>query len=110
MSIHTVTMYSAKCDNCQELFEANHTGYCAFVDKEACRDEMVNHETGWTEQEVNGRKKHYCPKCHKFDDNDRLMLNETTYKEPKIYSRDECVFNYCPSPELCKEKNACCNG
>jgi hypothetical protein len=108
--IYTVTMYSAQCDNCQEGFEANHSGYCAFVDKESCRDEMVNRETGWIEHEVNGRMKHYCSECHKFDSQDRLMLNGNRKKEPEVYSRDECVFNYCASPELCKEKNSCCNG
>jgi hypothetical protein len=109
--IYQVTMYSAQCDNCQESFEAAHTGYCAFVDKEACRDAMVNDSSSnWVEYEVNGRMKHYCPECHKFDSQDRLMINGNRKKEPKIYSRDECVFNYCASPELCKEKDACCNG
>lgn len=115
MSINTVTMYAATCDNCQEGFEAAHTGYCAFVDKESCRDAMVN-EPGseWLEHEieVKGRKikKHYCPKCYRFDSEDRLMLNTARKVEPKVYSRDECVFAFCPSPEVCKEKEACCNG
>jgi hypothetical protein len=108
--IYSVTMYSAKCDNCLEGFEAEHTGYCAFVDKESCRDEMVNHETGWIEQEVNGRNKHYCPECYIFDDNDKLMLNSDRKKEPKIYIRDDCMFNYCPSPDDCKAANKCLNG
>jgi hypothetical protein len=111
MSIHTITMYSAKCDNCQETFEHYHTGYTAFADKESCRDAMVNESSsGWIEHKINESVKHYCSKCFQFDDNDKLMLNSQRKVEPKIYSRDECVFNYCPSPELCKEKNACCNG
>jgi hypothetical protein len=115
MSINTVTMYSAKCDNCQEGFEAAHTGYCAFVDKESCRDAMVNDASNdWLEHEieVKGRKikKHYCPECYQFDSEDRLMLNTARKVEPNVYSRDECVFHFCASPELCKEKDACCNG
>lgn len=108
--ISTVTMYSAQCDNCQEAFEEPHTGYSAFVDKESCRDKMVNNGDGWLEHKVNGVIKHFCQKCHDFNDNDQLVINTSRYVEPKIYSRDECVFHYCPSPDLCKEKNACCNG
>lgn len=27
-----------------------------------------------------------------------------------IYSREECAFNYCPTPAECRSKNKCCNG
>lgn len=111
MSIHTVTMYAAICDNCQEPFEQAHTGYCAFVDKEGCRNAMVNDAASqWAEETINGREKHYCPKCHRYDLNNRIMLNTSRRVEPKIYSRDECAFNYCPSPDMCKEQDRCCNG
>lgn len=26
-----------------------------------------------------------------------------------VYSREECVFVYCSSPEICKKDNKCCN-
>ena len=25
-------------------------------------------------------------------------------KSPNVFSRPECVYHYCPTPELCKEK------
>jgi len=27
----------------------------------------------------------------------------------EVYSREECVFHYCPTEKLCKEKNKCIN-
>ena len=29
---------------------------------------------------------------------------ELTAKEAGIFHREECVFKYCPTPELCKDK------
>ena len=30
-------------------------------------------------------------------------------KESKFYSREECIFHYCPTPEECKSKGECLN-
>ena len=36
---------------------------------------------------------------------ERLQFLEE--KKVEVFSRPECVFKYCPTPELCKDKCAC---
>jgi hypothetical protein len=68
--ITEVKMYSATCDNCNELHENNHTGFTAFADEEALT-QSANYQ-GWTFTDG----KCYCKSCHYFDDNDKMFVND----------------------------------
>lgn len=100
--IKEITMFTVICDNCRE--DSNEGGeYSCWNEAEAAL-EMAK-ESGWIEE----GGKHYCEKCWLHDDDDNIAINKERYKEPKTYSRPECVFNYCPTPIICKEKNKCIN-
>jgi hypothetical protein len=59
------------CDNCEYLFE-NYSGFTIFLDKESAIEDAT--EDGW---ETNQDSKHYCPDCFHYNDDDRLVLNES---------------------------------
>jgi len=69
-----ITMYTIKCDNCGELFEDKHDGFCAWVDINSAK--FLANDSDWT-QEGN---KDYCPNCYEYDDNDNLVLKQKTIK------------------------------
>ena len=33
-----------------------------------------------------------------------IMNEECDRKEGSVFTRHECIFNYCPHPELCKDE------
>ena len=71
-------MHSANCDNCNELFEDSHSGFTAFSDEghlQECAESEGWHFTGKATV-------CYCPKCHKIDESDNLVIK----KAPKSVS------------------------
>ena len=72
-------MHSATCDNCDALFEDNHSGFTAFADEEHLQ-QRADYQ-GWHFE----GDKCYCRDCHYFDDNDKLII-DTDNTKPKSLS------------------------
>lgn len=70
MSCQKVECVIIVCDNCEEHF-SDYNDFSIFPDEQSAHPE--GHD--W---HVTGDGKHYCPKCHKIDDNDNLII--TTLK------------------------------
>lgn len=64
-----VEMYSAECDICGALYE--HGDYSCLSDESSVIEDAS--EGGWHFTDYN-KGKCYCEDCHKFDDNDNLVL------------------------------------
>lgn len=73
MAIEKVEAFMIECDNCKEHYE-NYEGFAIFIDKQAAEEDAC--EDGWTIQD----DKHYCDKCHHFDDEDKLILYSKTLR------------------------------
>lgn len=57
------------CDNCGELYRDEHSGFSLFVDEWSAH-EAVDNDSWYSESGT-----HYCPACHKIDDEDNLVVN-----------------------------------
>lgn len=62
-----VTMYTVQCDNCKKTSGENSEYSCWNDDAYALEDATDN---DWIEHEG----KHYCPNCHKMDDEGNITL------------------------------------
>jgi hypothetical protein len=69
-----VEMFTVQCDNCKEEYQDEHSGFCAWTDFGGAWEYAS--EENWTEHEGN----HYCEKCHSFDDDDNLILEDSRTK------------------------------
>lgn len=69
MSFLKETLENVQCDNCKTTYQDESTGYAFWLDKNDAW-ECAN-EDGWTENS----EKHYCPKCHDYNDEDELIIN-----------------------------------
>lgn len=72
---HEEKMYGIICDNCKESYQDDHNGWSYMIDENSIWELADN--DGWHEE----GEKHYCPKCHHFDDDDNLVI--TTLKPTK---------------------------
>jgi hypothetical protein len=63
--IEKIEMYSVSCDVCETILE---TDYSCWNHPEDAVEEAA--EYGWHRD----GDKHYCPDCHKFDDNDNVII------------------------------------
>lgn len=67
--IECVTLY---CDNCNEQYMNDHSGFSIFVSEADANDEADN--DGW---HLHGDDdKHYCPECFTIDENDNLVIRK----------------------------------
>lgn len=66
MSYEKIECVVVICDNCGEHLEDYHD-FSIFPDETSVNLE----DNDWHETED---KKHYCPKCHKIDDDDNLVI------------------------------------
>lgn len=64
-----------ECDNCKELFEDS-SGFSIFADESALKENAM--DGGWEMNHESG--KHYCDKCHEYNDDDELIINPTRIK------------------------------
>ena len=64
-----ITMFGCTCDGCNEQWFDETNYYIAFTDESSIKDNVSNDETWHTDGD-----KHYCPACHKIDDDDNLIL------------------------------------
>lgn len=62
-----VTMYTVECDNCKTTSGQNAEYSCWNDDAYALEDAIDNE---WVEHEG----KHYCPNCHKVDEEGNITL------------------------------------
>lgn len=65
--IHTVKMYTVVCDNCGDDIGANSEYSC-------WNDETYAEENAMDSDWIREGKKHYCPDCYTYDDDDTLIL------------------------------------
>jgi len=54
---------------------------------------------------INNREINIFKKGFKWAINRTALPREG--EETEVYSRDECVFEYCSAPEICREKEKC---
>jgi len=69
-------MYSGVCDCCGKTMEHWHEGWTCLADKESVLECMDN-QSWYTEETGDGENRdlHYCPNCHKVDDDDNLIVD-----------------------------------
>jgi len=110
---HKVECVTLTCDNCQEDYQNEHSGFSIFVDEASANDDADS--DGW---HLHGDDdKHYCPECHKINDNDELVIDMTRTKPldweiksqvatgmPASTSLDGCPFHYCDKNPKCEDK------
>lgn len=65
--IHKVEMFGATCDGCKEEWT---DGEYSCWNEEGFLEDCLE-ETGW---HITDDGKTYCPNCHRFDDDDDLVL------------------------------------
>jgi hypothetical protein len=70
--IKELTFYTVSCDNCNEYFSTD--DYSGWVTEANAVEEA--YESGW--EYVDG--KHYCDKCHRYDESDNLIIDELRKK------------------------------
>lgn len=58
------------CDNCDETYTDEHSGFSIYSDENAANDACQNDD--WESSE---KGKHYCPLCYKINDEDELIIN-----------------------------------
>ncbi len=73
--ITEIKSFILECDNCEDIFEDN-SGFSIFPSEDTPNERAS--DNGWHVD----LEKHYCHKCHHFDDNDEFVLN-TSRKKPK---------------------------
>lgn len=74
--IKKVKMYAGQCDCCGEAWEHWHHGWSSLPDASDIEEGMT--DQGWHIEEAGdgeNRDMHYCPACHKIDDNDNLVVD-----------------------------------
>lgn len=62
------------CDNCQEDYQDEHTGFSIYVDENGAHEAADN--DGWYSED----KKNYCPECHTINYEDKLVIDITRTK------------------------------
>ncbi|MEK6884593.1 MAG: hypothetical protein AABY22_33480 [Nanoarchaeota archaeon] len=77
-------MYTVICDNCGVDAGDNST-YSAWRDESQARNSAVEAVWGTFKDEKN-EEQHMCPKCYRFDDDDKIIINQTRTKAvaPKV--------------------------
>ena len=72
------TFYGINCDLCEDDFEDSREGYSFFADESYTNEKAL--EQGWFIGTIGDRKveRHYCPKCHHINDDDKLILTPQT--------------------------------
>jgi hypothetical protein len=73
--IHTVTMYGATCDNCNQSYDGD-GGYNAFWNDRGYMKKIIK-ESDW---HVTDNGKTYCPDCYTVDDDDNLLIKKERQK------------------------------
>jgi len=62
------------CDNCGETYTDEHSGFSIYVDESSAYESADS--DGW----YGDKNIHYCPSCHKIDDEDNLIIDQTRTK------------------------------
>lgn len=73
MSVVKETLYTVKCDNCQKQYQSDDFGF--WLDKNDALE--CAQEDGWTKE----KNKHYCSKCHHYNNEDELIIKNKEYDE-----------------------------
>ena len=74
MSFIKEELQTVQCDNCQDTYQDDDSGYAWWMDPNDAWESSNN--DGWTED----NEKHYCPKCHDYNDEDELIVNKSRTK------------------------------
>ena len=75
MSFIKEELQNVQCDNCQDTYQDDDSGYTWWMDPNDAWESANN--DGWTED----NEKHYCPKCHHYNDEDELIINTERINE-----------------------------
>lgn len=66
-------LVTIQCDNCKDSYQDEDSGYGFWINKDdawQCAD-----DDGWTSDFEKDNEKHYCQKCHHYNDEDELIIN-----------------------------------
>lgn len=69
MSFIEEKLQTVQCDNCEDTYQDDDSGYGFWMDPNDGWESANN--DGWTEEDG----KHYCSKCHTYNDEDELIIN-----------------------------------
>lgn len=75
------TFYGVECDGCGCDLE-DEFGSAFFTDSESFAEEVAK-DSGW----IKVGEKHFCEDCHRYGDNDELILGDGTVIQP-----EECDY------------------
>jgi hypothetical protein len=67
------TFYGVECDACGKLFEGYEYSFWS--------DENYALENATDSEWIKDDKKHYCPDCYSYDDNDNLIIKTKEEKK-----------------------------
>lgn len=74
MSLIEEKLYTIQCDNCKDAYQDDDSGFGWWMDYSDAWEKANN--DGWTLEE----DKHYCDKCHHYNDEDELIINSERTK------------------------------
>lgn len=74
MSFIEEKLQTVQCDNCKDAYQNEDSGYAWWMDPNDAWEDANNE--GWTEE----NSKHYCKKCHHYNDEDELIINSERTK------------------------------
>ena len=69
MSFIKETLETVQCDNCKTTYQDENSGYAFWIDRNDALECAIN--DGWIEE----NNKHYCKKCHNYNDEDELIID-----------------------------------
>ncbi len=73
MSFIEEKLVTIQCDNCKDTYQDEDSGYGFWLD--SCDAWESANNDGWTSDFEEKNKKHYCPRCHHYNDEDELIIN-----------------------------------
>ena len=86
-------------------FEDFKAGMIAMRDHTPSTKEVTDEEIENQFPSISIHSKNYC----KQQGAKWLRSQQKAGSEENVYTQKECIFKYCPSPELCKSENKCQN-
>ena len=78
MSFIEEKLVTIQCDNCKQTYQDEDSGYAFWLDPSDAWESANN--DGWDSDFENKNTKHYCPRCHHYNDEDDLIINKDRFK------------------------------
>ena len=90
---------SISCNNCGDVYIDEHTGFSLYP------DEIGAHEAADSDGWHSSEGEHYCPLCHKINDNEELIIDSgrTILHEVSVPVKEDDLFSIPAAKEVAGE-------